>query len=387
MLPFWVSAWWALVALALAERRARSAAARRHKIVVFDPRVAPEDYPRVVQSFGGRIVRSLPIADAVVAVLPSEEARVRLLARRPEVNSVEEDYSVALCGAEPQKNDEVPWGVARVEAPDSWSYATGDGVKVGVIDTGADLGHPDLRPNLRGGINLVRRGRPPWDDTGHGTHVTGIIAAAKNGLGVVGVAPRAHLYVVKAFDAWGYGRLSAVLEGLQWCVEQKMQVINLSFGMTRESMALARAVGKAYAAGVVMVAAAGNLGRADSVVFPARYPEVIAVSALSKDGKLAAFSSFGPEVDLIAPGEEILSTSIRGYRRMSGTSMAAPHVSGIVALCLELRRMEPKEVRQLLLSHCVPLPGLTREQQGYGLPSAARTLGAIARRSAGRLAS
>jgi subtilisin len=387
MLPFWVSAWWALVALALAERRARSAAARRHKIVVFEPRVAPEDYPRLVQGFGGRIVRSLPIADAVVAVLPSEEAKVKLLARRPEVSSVEEDSSVALCGAEPQKNDEIPWGVARVEAPDSWSYATGDGVKVGVIDTGADLGHPDLRPNLRGGVNLVRRGRPPWDDAGHGTHVTGIIAAAKNGLGVVGVAPRAHLYAVKAFDAWGYGRLSAVLEGLQWCVEQKMQVINLSFGMTRESLALARAVGKAYAAGVVMVAAAGNLGRPDSVVFPARYPEVIAVSALSRYGKLAAFSSFGPEVDLIAPGEEILSTSLRGYRRMSGTSMAAPHVSGIVALCLELRRMEPKEVRQLLLSHCVPLPGLTREQQGHGLPSAARTLGTVARRSAGRLAS
>jgi subtilisin len=369
MLPFWLPSWWCLVlaAAALVKGQRRPEV----KIVVFRSEVAPEEYGELLAAFGGRLVKTVPLADAAVGYFPPGKQTLKLLAEHPKVEAVEDDLPVAVCGAPAAEEEEIPWGVSRVEAPPAWEAATGAGVKVGIIDTGVDLNHPDLKPNLRAGVNLLRPGRPPQDDNGHGTHVAGILAAARNRRGVVGVAPGAELYVVKAFDSTGNGRLSSILEGLDWCAGRGVRVVNLSFGMLHDSLALKRAVEKAYAAGVFLVAAAGNLGRADSVTVPGRYPQVVAVSALTREGGLAPFSSFGPEVDVIAPGENILSTYPGGYRTLSGTSMAAPHVSGVAALALELEpRLTPAALRQLLRSRCRPVPGLAREQQGAGVPSA-----------------
>lgn len=375
----WILAcWWYLALLAAALGGATGGRQLERKIVVFRQGVPAEEYSLLLADFGGRPVKTLPIADAVVGLFPPQEPRLELLAQHPKVSSVEEDAVVAVCHLTLPASEQVPWGVARVEAPAAWAYSTGAGVKVGIIDTGADLTHPDLKENIRGGVNLLRPSSLPYDDNGHGTHVAGIVAAAKNGLGVVGVAPQAELYVVKAFDCFGNGRLSTILEGLQWCVEQGLKVVNMSFGMERESAALQRAVQKAEAAGLLLVAAAGNLGRANAVVYPARYPEVLAVAALGEDGRLARFSSYGPEVDVVAPGENILSTYPRGYKTLSGTSMATPHVTGIVALLLALSgHLSPKAVREFVLSQCRPVPGLSREQQGAGLPSGLRIVRAV----------
>lgn len=262
--------------------------------------------------------------------------------------------------------------MARVGAPEAWSRTLGEGVKVAVLDTGIDSHHPDLEDNVRGVYNAKSPGAPGKDDNGHGTHVAGIIAAAKNGLGVVGVAPAAEIYGVKIFNRWGNGHLSDIIAGLNWAYENGIRVVNMSFGTSQPSRALEEAVDRCLGAGMVLVAAAGNQEKDNSVLYSARYPGVIAVSAIDREGKLASFSSRGPEVTLAAPGVDILST-IPGnrYGTKSGTSMACPHVTGIVALLLALRpRLSGHQVAQILPRAAEPLRELTPEEQGAGLAKA-----------------
>ncbi|MGE5675550.1 MAG: S8 family peptidase [Mycobacterium leprae] len=297
----------------------------------------------------------------------SDEVGVQALGLHPAVASVEEDRKVKLVSYE-RSNQVQPEGVQWLRAPAAWAYSRGSGVGVAVLDTGIDLAHPDLSANIAGGINFVSPGRPPQDDHGHGTHVAGTIGALDNRVGVVGVAPNCKLYAVKVLDATGGGMLSNVILGLQWAVTHQLPLANLSVGTTEESEALARAVRGAAATGMTLVAAAGNTGEPGSVLYPARYPEVIAVSAVGGDGKTASFSSVGPEVDLAAPGVAVLSTlPRRRYGRFSGTSMAAPHVTGSAALYLALHPgQDPRIVKRALLESAVPLAGLTPEEQGAG---------------------
>lgn len=322
---------------------------------------------------GGNPVRRLRLINALVVDFPAG-ADFRLAAELPEVLRVDDDLPITLlpgppavapargglggllprlgrwlrrrwrerwrpgrcrrpAAAPPQA---VPWGVVAVGAPDAWQTTRGQGVRVAVMDTGVDLRHPDLRPNLAGGFNALSPGRDPADDNGHGTHVAGVVAAADNAVGVVGVAPAARLYAVKVLDRWGVGFLSDLVHGLEWCVRERMQVVNLSLGTSLENETFREAVRQAAAAGIVLVAAAGNDGPGgDTVSYPARYPEVVAVAACDRTGRLASFSSRGPQVSLAAPGVDIPSAWPGSeYRTLSGTSMAAPHVAGAAALLL-----------------------------------------------------
>ena len=206
-------------------------------------------------------------------------------------------------------------------------------MSVAVIDTGRPNA-PDLAANIKGG-NYVTPGASPQDDNGHGTHVAGIIAAVDNTLGVIGVAPRASLYAVKVLDDAGVGSYSDVISGLQWAVSNGMQVVNMSFGGP-DYAPLRAAITAASNAGIVLVAAAGNSGPgANTVGYPAKYPEVIAVAATDSANTVASFSSRGPEVELAAPGVSILSTYFGvSYATLSGTSMASPHVAGAAALVI-----------------------------------------------------
>ncbi|SFR18261.1 Subtilase family protein [Desulfoscipio geothermicus DSM 3669] len=164
------------------------------------------------------------------------------------------------------------------------------------MDTGIDLSHPDLLANIKGGYNAIKPNKSPADDNGHGTHVAGIIAAVNDNIGVVGVAPQAELYAVKVLSANGSGYLSDIIEGLEWCITNNMQVINMSLGTSSEVQSFHDAVIKVYNAGIVMVAAAGNSGPGDNTVeYPAKYEEVIAVSATSDNDAIASFSSRGPD--------------------------------------------------------------------------------------------
>lgn len=190
-----------------------------------------------------------------------------------------------------------------------------------------------MKDNLKGGASTVAYTRSYNDDDGHGTHVAGIIGAANNTIGVVGVGPKIDLYAVKVLDRNGSGYLSDVIEGLDWAVQNKIQVVNMSLGTSSNVQSFYDAVKRVRAAGIVQVVAAGNSG--GSVIYPAAYSEVIAVSATGNTDTIASWSSRGPEVDLAAPGVNIYSTyKGQTYQTLSGTSMAAPHVAGAAALVL-----------------------------------------------------
>ena len=250
----------------------------------------------------------------------------------------------------------VPWNVCRVKSPPLWPRSKGQSVRVAIIDTGI-AAHPDLR--IAGGTNTIVRGGSFADDNGHGTHVAGI-AAATGRRRIFGNAPRAVLYAVKALDRDGEGFISDIVQGIDWCIAKGVRVINMSFGMPDNSLALRNAVRRARRKGIVIVASAGNSGRAAGRIdVPARFPETIAVAATTRSNRVASFSSRGRGIGVAAPGVNILSTGLNGtYVRMSGTSMSAPHVAGGAAL---LRGVAPKlsatAIGKRIRRSALPIPG------------------------------
>ncbi|MDE2142609.1 MAG: S8 family peptidase [Elusimicrobia bacterium] len=265
---------------------------------------------------------------------------------------------------------EVPWGIARVNAPNAWSVTQGQGVKVAVIDTGIDCNHPDLKANCAGGYNALDSSKPPMDDNEHGTHVSGTIAGVLDGKGVVGVAPKARLYAVKVLDKDGSGGLTSIIKGLIWAGRNRMDVANMSLGSPMGTIFMRAAVKFAQMEGVVVVAAAGNDGKA--VGYPAAYPEAIAVAALTPNEGIADFSNRGAKVEFIAPGEDVKSSVPGGgYAVFDGTSMATPHVTGLAALAVARGAHGLDQVRAALKRAAKRVPGLTPEEQGAGVIDAA----------------
>lgn len=335
------------------------------RIIVFTDPLARNQpaYEALVRAAGGAVLKPLPLVNGMAVWLPDAAAE-RALEGRPGVLRVEDDLVVRAIGKPrpPQPAQVLPWGVDRIDAEQAWSAsepATGSGVRVAVLDTGIDLSHPDLEANIAGGYNAVNPRKKPSDGNGHGTHVAGTIAAANNTVGVVGAAPAARLYAVKVLGDNGFGWLSDIIEGIDWSIRNGMQVINMSLGSSADSQSFHDAVTAAYNAGITVVAAAGNDGPTDNTVnYPARYPEVIAVAAMDRADSLASFSSRGPEVDLAAPGVDIYSTYKGGsYATMSGTSMAAPHVAGTAALILgRWGALTPDAVRTHLIATAEAVP-------------------------------
>ena len=275
---------------------------------------------------------------------------------------IEDDPQVTVHGTvfKPAAREKgIPWGVQEIKAPQAWSLTTGHRIKVGVIDTGVDFNHPDLRQSLVRGINLLNRGALPHDDNGHGTHIAGTIAAANQLHGMIGVAPRSTIYPVKAFDQNGSAFVSDIILGIEWCVRNRMDVINMSFGMKTRSKSLLNAVSNAYNTGIIIVASSGNDGKRKSIDYPARYPQTIAVGATNRLRRVAPFSNRGLYIDIYAPGDKILSSWLRGkYNEMSGTSMATSHVTGAIALLLAYKPgLTPGEIKTILKRSMMPLRG------------------------------
>ncbi|MBI3944649.1 MAG: S8 family serine peptidase [Armatimonadetes bacterium] len=352
-----------VIGLALMAVTLGATAARADRFIVrFDPAFPEAARQALVARFGARMERDLPLVDGKAVSLPAPAARA--LAVQRGVRFVEEDVRVYAVA------DETPWGIQRMGAPGAWSQSvTGAGVNVAVIDTGIALGHPDLA--VEGGANFVAGASGYGDDNGHGTHVAGTIAALANGAGVVGAAPAARLYAVKVLDASGSGYLSDVVAGIQWCLANDMDVLNMSLGANSGTQTMKDAVDASYGAGQLLVAAAGNsgnpAGKGDNVGYPARYESVIAVAASDVNNKRASFSSTGPAVELIAPGVNIASTVPGGYATNSGTSMASPHVAGAAALAWAANpALTNSEVRGILQSTAQNL-GLPQTYQGHGL--------------------
>ncbi|OGF53850.1 MAG: hypothetical protein A2Z21_10405 [Candidatus Fraserbacteria bacterium RBG_16_55_9] len=248
----------------------------------------------------------------------------------------------------------------------------GEGIEVALLDTGVDLRHPDLRTNVLGGIDLVNDDDDPQDDNGHGTGVAGILAAAENGQGLVGVAPKTGIWVVKMLGENEQGSISDLIQGIEWAAERGVKIISMSLGTTEDNAALHEAIRAAERAGILLVAAAGNKG--SQVLFPAAYPEVIAVAASDKNDQHAWFSNMGPEVELTAPGTDLLSTGLKGqYQSVNGTSFSVPHVTGVAALLFSSGVSDSQEVRRRLDQTAEDL-GLAMTAQGYGLVDAERAV-------------
>ncbi len=266
---------------------------------------------------------------------------------------------------------EVPWGIARVDAPAAWAVTKGEGVKVAVIDTGIDCNHPDLKANCAGGYNALDPKKPYLDDNEHGTHVAGTIAGVLDGKGVVGVAPKARLYAVKVLDKDGAGGLSSIIKGLIWAGNNKMDVANMSLGAPMGTIFMRAALKYAQVRGVAVFAAAGNDG--GSVNYPGAYPEAICVSALAPNETIAKFSSRGNQVAFIAPGVDIKSSVPGGgYDSYAGTSMATPHMAGLGALAVARGAHGVDAVRAALRRAATKVPGLTASEQGAGVVDAAK---------------
>ena len=248
----------------------------------------------------------------------------------------------------------------------------GEGVTVALLDTGVDLAHPDLRSNVLGGIDFVNGDNDPSDDNGHGTGVAGLLAAAENGLGLVGTAPRVKIWSVKILSYDERGSISDLIRGLEWALRQGVQIIGMSLGTEEDNAALRDAIRAVHQAGVLLVAAAGNKGY--RVLYPAAYPEVIAVASTDENDQRAWFSNMGPEVDLVAPGTNLLTTARDGeYQRVSGTSFSVPQVAGVAALVMAAGLRDAGAVRRRLEETAQDL-GLFVQAQGRGLVDAARAV-------------
>ncbi len=282
-------------------------------------------------------------------------------------------------------SETVPFQFSLIQAtPKVTTPYTGKGVKVAVIDSGIDAQHADIK--VVSGICTLSKNcpiNPSYDDdNGHGTHVAGVIAARKNNYGLVGVAPDVELYAVKAMSRTGGGNTTDIAKGVEWAINQKVDIINLSLTTFGSDQALKLLIEKAYYEGITIVAAAGNEGtsiQSDSVQYPAKYEEVIAVTATDGFKKKLTDASYGPEVELSAPGDEISSTypieldladGIQdGFITLSGTSMATPHVTGILALYKErFPSFTNKRLRELLSNTAEDLGEPGRDSNyGFGM--------------------
>ena len=316
-------------------------------IVMFDGNVDEE----TIKDNGGKIVRKFEYIPGAVVTMKSKD--MKSLEKSDKVKSVNKDaIAYATARKDPPGQDKkppkdpptpppevVPWGVDRIDAEWAWEDSTGNEIKVAVVDTGIDDDHPDL--TVAGGVNFVwMKGRldsTAWDDdNGHGTHVAGTIAGEDNTEGVIGVAPDASLYAVKVLNKRGSGSYSAIIAGIEWAISNDMNVISMSLSGTFNEPLLEAACTSAMNSGIVVVAASGNAG-ATTLPYPAAYDSVISVGATSETDALASWSNQGTGLDFVAPGVEILSTwKGGGYNTISGTSMACPHVSGTVALILQI---------------------------------------------------
>jgi subtilisin family serine protease len=249
---------------------------------------------------------------------------------------------------------------------------TGGGKETNGADDDGDGYVDDWR-----GWDFVNGDNDPQDDYGHGTHVSGIAAAASdNGIGIAGMAWGARIMPLKILDSGGNGSDSDVAAAMVWATDHGAQIINLSLGGDAPAAVMEAAVNYAYGHGVTVVAAAGNTGK-PGVVYPAAYPNAIAVAATNSNDNHASFSSYGAEVDLAAPGVGIYSTywtrtGGSTYTSLSGTSMAAPHVAGVAALLASLPQFNtPDKIRLALEATALDLGPVCRDPYyGIGLVQA-----------------
>lgn len=366
---------------------------------------SPQDNPPVAEVIPEQPSKRASAASVVAQVpLPPETDRrvvtINNTADGPKIEAVTVTSAAAAVGAvkDAQKSPEVAavaidtrvrvktdytgsqWALSDLNATATWTMSTGSGVKVAVVDTGVQATHPDLSGRVLSGAEFVSgggvsTGNGQDDQNGHGTHVSGIIAADRDGDLVTGIAPSSSILPVRVLDSSGSGWNSDVDAGIIWAADNGADVINLSLGGSSSSSVDAAAI--SYAVNtkhVAVFAAAGNGGAGASPNYPAAYPGAVGVSAVDSSNTIAGFSNRGSYVDLAAPGVSIISDyPTSTVATMSGTSMATPYASGSAAVALSaLRGRNPAatgtEVTGALQSTATDLGAAGRDDNyGHGL--------------------
>lgn len=352
-------------------------------LVQFQPGAAAAPVTESLTAAGGRYVRTLYGSDVQLWEVPAGEelALVEMLGNESAVAFAEPNYSYSALDTTP--NDprfSEQWAHQIVNSEAGWDISTGSaGIIIAIIDTGVDLGHPDLASKLVSGYDFVGSDPTPSDLNGHGTHVAGIAGAAtNNGVGVAGVDWQARIMPIRVLDADGSGYSTDIVEGINWAAANGADILNMSLGGTGSSSAMQNAVSSAHANGILVIAAMGNYrDQGNPTIYPAAYPNVLAVSATAPDDTYAFYSQYGSYNDVAAPGGEmsylhdpdgILSTMptygvtlnsdgfSQNYDHLLGTSMATPMVAGLAGLILsKAPSMSPDQVQGLIEDTAVDL--------------------------------
>ncbi len=313
--------------------------------------------------------------------------QIQQLEANPNVEYIEPDLPIYLSELSTQSTpaavagEVIPDGVVQIGAPAVWPTTTGEGAVICVLDTGLELDHPDRPESIAPGWDFIKDDPDVTDDEGHGTHVAGTVGAAMgNGIGVAGTAPNITIMPLRFLGPDG-GYTSDAIMGIEYAAANGAHAINMSWGTPDYSQSLEEAVNKAGAAGLLMIASAGDAG-ADVPHYPSAYDNdsIISVGASTPWGSRADFSNYGSSVDIVAPGVDVLSTTngIDTYDHRSSTDMAVPHVTGTVALLATWKGSSmtaPQEIRKAMeqTAEDLGIPGRD-DYYGHGLLNAEKAL-------------
>jgi serine protease AprX len=365
-----------------------------------EPRALEADVPPVpvIIKYRPDVVRSQTVKEGLTAryvfrLTPT----VAVAAPGRDVLDLTDDAEIEYIWLDEEVHTCLDRSIPALDVPAVWLAGyRGAGIGIAIVDTGIDRNHPDFSGRIVTGASFVSGDY--LDDNGHGTHVAGIAAGDGSAeTKYVGVAPEAKLYAAKVLDQDGSGSMSSVMAGVEWAVDQGVQVINLSLGGSGSSDgqdALSLTCNAAVAQGIVVCVAAGNAGPAARTVgSPGAAADVITVGAVDRQDRIASFSSRGPTADgrvkpdICFPGTDIVSARASGtglgqpvdqwYTAMSGTSMATPHAAGLAALLLQAQPgLTPLVLKQALMDTALDL-GQDANAQGAGRARAAHALAKV----------
>ena len=370
----------------------KSNAVQGQYVVKFRQKMTTESVIYLAQTAGADVNKfSTRTNNAVIEFKPGTDSDeiIQSLRANPAVEYIEPNFKVKNNYTVSDQRSKDQQGLAVANLAKAWDITFGDPkVIIAVIDTGIDLGHPDLKNKLVPGYNIITQGKtPPKDDNGHGTHASGIAGAETNNkIGIAGTAPNCKIMPIKALDAKGSGDIYNVALGVIWAVDHGARVLNMSLGGPNNET-LKRAIEYALAKNVVVVTAMGNDGK-NVKAYPAAFPGVISVGSIDFNRSRSDFSNYGDWITVTAPGSQIMSTmptykttmtefeKEEGYDYLDGTSMACPIVAGIAALVLSRNPgYTPAEVKERIQSTASDAgkKGYDNEY-GYGIVNAAKAV-------------
>jgi subtilisin family serine protease len=362
---------------------AKPAAAWVRGHILVQPRAGLSDaeFANTLAPHGGKATGRLGNLNVYVVTLPpaaSEQAVASALAHHPNIKFAEVDQLIAPNFAVNDPYFASEWHLQTMGAPTAWNASIGSGVIVAILDSGIDGTHPDLQGQLVSGWNFYDNNSNTSDVYGHGTKVAGVVAAlTNNGAGIAGIAWGAKLMPIRVTDTSGVGTLSAFANGLTYAADHGARVANLSFPVQSSSSTQAAAQYFMNKGGVVFNSA-GNYGKLDSTP-PSN--TLVSVSATDSTDTIASWSSYGPYVDVSAPGVSIWTTALGGgYAAVSGTSFSSPLSAGVAALMMSIKpSLAPSQVVALMESTAVDRGTAGYDYDyGYGRVNAAAAVAAAA---------